>query len=723
VSADRGTAGDPAGLTLEEAREEVERLREEVRRHGRLYYVEARPEISDEAYDRLFRRLQLLEAAFPGLRTPDSPTQRVGAPPQEGFRTVRHTAPMLSLDSTQDVAEVRRFDERVRRALDDAEPTYVLEPKLDGASIELVYERGVLERAVTRGNGVEGEDVTLNIRTIHSVPLRLHTEARPAPPMVAFRGEVMMYISDFEAFNEELAKRGQEPYASPRNSAAGAIRQLDSRITAERKLHVLVYDIMAAQGASFASDRESVEAIAGWGFRTPERIAAARSVEEIEAYHAAYLTDRDDLDYEIDGIVIKLDDLAAREVLGATSHHPRWALAFKFEPRKEVTRIEKIGVQVGRTGVLTPVAFLLPVVVGGVTISRASLHNREELRRKDIREGDMVRVQRAGDVIPQVVEVVETGGERGPPFRMPDRCPACGTPVVEKGPFTLCPNRFGCPAQLRGRIVHFGRREALDIEGLGEETANLLVERKLVNQLADLFALRPEQLMELEGFAEKSATNLVASIAARKRPELRRFLVALGIPEVGVTVARDLAEHFGSFERIRHATREELEDVPGIGPTMSEAITDFFRDSRNAAAIDAILAHGVEPQATVPRRRAPLAGLKFIFTGGLERFSRPEAKRLVEDAGGRAVSSVSRETDYVVAGEAAGSKLDKAQRLGVPILDEAGFIGLLEEAGVELSGESEEETSGPLPGTTGADSERSGVGTDTGGAPPGENQE
>jgi DNA ligase (NAD+) len=666
--------GSAPASGLEETRAEAERLRAALRRHARLYYVDARPEISDAEYDELFRRLQAIEAEHPDLLTPDSPTQRVGAEPQSRFETVAHTAPMLSLDSTQDADEVRRFDARVRKALGEGvEPIYILEPKLDGASMELVYEDGVLTRAVTRGNGREGERVTPNVRTISTVPLRLRTDDRPAPKSVSVRGEVMMYISHFQDFNAELVESGREPYASPRNSASGAVRQLDPKETSARKLDLLVYDVLAIEGDAFESDTEGVEAIRAWGFHVPERIEVAHSVEEVLDYHERYRVDRDHLDYEIDGIVIKLDSFAHREEMGATSHHPRWALAFKFEPRQEVTRIDKIDVQVGRTGVLTPVALLRPVVVGGVTVARASLHNREELRRKDLREGDTVRIQRAGDVIPQVVEVIEKGEHRSPPFEMPTVCPACGTPVYEDGPRTICPNRFGCPAQLRARIVHFGAREALDIEGLGSETANLLVDRGLVHGLAELFDIEPAQLIPLEGFAEKSADALVQAIHSRTRPDLRRFLVALGVPEVGVTVARTLAQHFADFVRIRRATREDLEAVDGIGPKMSEAITSFFADERNAAAIDAILARGVTPLApeSVGEGR-PDAGAA-VFTGSLP-IPRAAAEAAWRSVGGRAAASVSKKTDFVVAGESAGSKLARAEKLGVPVLDFDAFV-------------------------------------------------
>lgn len=673
----------PDALSPEAAAAQARELAEALRRHNHLYYVEARPEISDAEYDRLFSRLQALEEAWPELRTADSPTQRVGAEPQDAFATVEHVEPMLSLDSTTDEAALRRFEERVHKVV-EGEVRWLVQPKLDGASIELVYQNGVLTRAVTRGNGRRGEDVTENIRTIPSVPLRLREGERDVPELLAVRGEVLMYISAFERFNQKLLEEGGEPYASPRNSAAGAIRQLDSRVTAQRELDCLAYDVLAVRGETFRRDRDALQALREWGFKVPERVELVDDVQGILDYHARYEADRDELDYEIDGVVVKLDDLEERADLGATSHHPRWAIALKFEPRKEVTRVERIIVSVGRTGALTPVALLRPVQVGGVTISRASLHNREEVARKDVRDGDLVRIQRAGDVIPQVVErVAEEGRERREPFTMPAECPACHTAVVEDGPRTRCPNRFGCPAQLKGRIVHFGARNALDIEGLGEETAVLLVDRRLVRELADLFDLTVEQVADLPGFAEKSATNLVEGIQRRKTTELRRFLHGLGIPEVGATVARDLALHFRDFDAIRGATHEELETVKGIGPKMSEAIRDFLDQEQNARAIDHILEQGMELVPPEGPDETPLAGKKFVFTGGMERMSRSRAKKLVEGAGARAVSSVSKETDYVVAGEGAGSKYEKAVELGIEILDEEGFFTLLQEAGVE----------------------------------------
>ena len=665
----------PDALTHEEAAAEIEWLRSEVDRHNRLYHVEASPEVSDSAYDALFRRLLALEAAHPSLATPDSPTQRVGADPLESLPNVEHVVPMLSLDSAHEIDSVRRFDERLRKALEDDGIRYVLEPKLDGASLELVYVDGVLDRAVTRGNGRVGEGVTENVRTIPSVPLRLREETLPAPALLSVRGEAIMYLGDFENLNQRRIEAGEPPYQNPRNATSGALRQLDSRITAQRPLTVLAYDVMAVQGADFATDSEGLAALKAWGLRTPERIEVVDSVEEIAEYHRAFDADRESLDYEIDGVVVKLDALEPRERLGSTSHHPRWAIAYKFEPRKEVTRIDRIFVSVGRTGVLTPVALLRPVEVGGVTVSRASLHNREELERKDVREGDQVRVQRAGDVIPQVVErIEEEGRERGEPFVMPDACPSCGTEPAEKGPFTVCPNHFACRAQLKGRITHFGSRNALDIEGLGSETAALLVDEGLVKELADIFDLTEEDLVPLEGFAEVSARNLVGAIGERCSVDLARFLVGLGIPEVGVAVARDLAAHFRSVDAIREAAPEEMEEIHGVGAKMSAAIRNFLDEPRVSEALDRLMAKGMEPTAPpAPEGEAAggWAGKRVVLTGALETFSRSDLKEILQRLGARVTGSVSARTDFVVAGANPGSKLARARELGVAVLDEA----------------------------------------------------
>jgi len=679
-------------MTRSEPAQRVAELRLEIRHHDYLYYVRDAPEISDEAYDSLFRELRELETRFPDLVTPDSPTQRVAGRALDEFPTVRHAAPMLSLDSGPEEAQVRRFDERVRKAVADEFPVaYVLEPKLDGASVELVYEDGRLARGSTRGDGRQGEGVTENLRTVPSVPLALRhapdETGRALPPFLAIRGELVMPVDGFEALNERLIAEGKEPYANPRNSAAGSLRQLDPQITASRPLDLYAYDLLAVEWGDAAPARtqaEVLDALADWGFKVNPLIRrGVESIDEIVAYHAELLDGRDDLGYEIDGVVIKLDHLAAREEMGSTSHHPRWAYAFKFPPRKEVTRVLAIIPSVGRTGVVTPVAMLRPVELSGVTVSRATLHNREEVARKDIREGDRVRIQRAGDVIPQVLErIEEPERERGPRFEMPATCPSCGTELVERGPFSLCPNSFECPAQLTGRLVHFGSRSALDVEGLGEETARLLVFEKLVRQLPDLFDLTAEQIEPLPGFAEKSAAKLVEGIEKASKVELDRFLFALGIPEVGVTVARSLARHFRSFEAIRRATAEELQTVGGVGPRMADQITTFFEEETHRAVLDRLLDGRIE--LVEPEEEAgdkPLEGLTMVFTGGLERFSRSEAKKLAQGLGAKVTGSVSKKTDYVVAGEDPGSKYDKARELGVETLDEQGFVDLLAERG------------------------------------------
>jgi DNA ligase (NAD+) len=547
-----------------------------------------------------------------------------------------------------------------------------------------VYEEEQLVRASTRGDGRFGEGITANVRTIPTIPLRLREAERPVPRFVAFRAEVIMPIGAFEALNERLLEEGRSPFANPRNAAAGSLRQLDPGITAERPLDAYVFEILAVSAPPASTQWDALRAMRNWGLRVNELERRVSSVEEILAYHAELESQRDELDYEIDGIVVKLDDLAARERMGATSHHPRWAYAHKFPPRKEETRILKIVPSVGRTGVVTPIAFMRPVEIGGVTVSRANLHNREEVARKDIREGDRVRIQRAGDVIPQVLERIdEPGRERAEPFVMPERCPSCDTPLIERGPYTVCPNVFGCLAQLAGRLWHFGSRQALDIEGLGGETSRALVQAGLVRSLPDLFELRPEQLLELEGFAQKSADKLVEAISAASQTELTRFIYGLGISEVGASVARTLASHFGSFEALREADTETLEAVEGIGPKMSEQILAFFREPRNGEQLDRLLSHvELEAPAVSTGARdggeAPLEGLRFVFTGGLEGMSRSEAKERVESLGGRVISSVSKSTDYVVVGGDPGSKADRARDLGIEVLDEIAFLELLQ---------------------------------------------
>jgi len=668
----------------QETRERVAELRKAIRRHDRAYYVEDRPVIPDVEYDRLFHELRELEREHPELVTPDSPTRRVGGAPLDKFETVEHDAPMLSLDSSQDEEALRRFDERLRQFLGDESITYMVEPKLDGLSIELIYEEGTLLRAATRGDGLRGEDVTANVRTIRTVPLRLREDDRPAPARIALRGEVVISTAAFAELNERLINEGKEPFANPRNSAAGSIRQLDPGLASERPLEVFVYDVLAVDGVSFASQTQVRAALRAWGLRLAERVERVQGVDGVLEYFAGLEADRDDLPVEIDGCVIKLDDIPAREELGTTSHHPRWAFAYKFPPRVEVTRIVRIVPSVGRTGVVTPVAFMEPVEIGGVTVTRATLHNPEEVARKDIREGDRVRVQRAGDVIPQVVErIEEEGHERSEPFRMPEACPSCGTELVPSGPRVHCPNGFGCAAQLAGRIRHFASRQGLDIEGLGEETARQFVAEDVVERLPDIFELTAGGLEKLEGFAETSANNLVEAIERASHTELSRLLYGLGIPEVGATVAVGLAGHFRTMEAVRNADAEALTEVEGIGPVMVARIRAFFDEPHNVENLDRILAHVEIAEVEVAPSGGPLDGKTFVFTGGLDAMSRTEAKERVEALGARATGSVSKNTDYVVAGEDPGTKLAKAEKLGVTVLDEAAFLDLLEDAEAE----------------------------------------
>ena len=674
-------------MALEPAGKRIDQLKTAIRRHDYLYYVRDAPEVSDAEYDRLYHELQDLEAQHPELCTPDSPTMRVGGEPLEGFSTVEHAAPMLSLDSDQEEEALRRFDERLKKGLGDRAAEYVLEPKLDGLSVELVYEGGRLAHASTRGDGVRGEGITENVRTIPAIPLVLREDDRPAPEFLAIRGEVVIRVGAFEKLNERLISEGREPFANPRNAAAGSLRQLDPRVTASRPLDMYAYDILAGSAIDAATQWEVLGALRDWGLRVNDLSALGTSVDDVLAYHADIEARRDDLDFEIDGIVIKLNNLADRDALGMTSRHPRWAFAYKFPPRVETTRLERIMASVGRTGTVTPVALMRPVELAGVTVSRATLHNWQELARKDVREGDLVRVQRAGDVIPQVLEhVPESGRERGPQYEPPAVCPSCGTGLLERGPFLVCPNNFACVAQLEGRLQHFGSRQGLDIEGLGEETARLLVRQGLVERLPDLLSLSAEQLLPLEGFAQTSADNLVEAIAAASDTELRRFLYGLGIPEVGSAVARDLANHFGSIEAIRAADEETLQAVDGVGPKMAERIVAFFAEPHNAENVDGLLARMRVREVELPEAGdeadppGVFAGKTVVFTGGLESMSRPHAKELVEALGGRVAGSVSNKTGFVVAGQEAGSKLAKARDLGVVILTEPEFLRLVHDA-------------------------------------------
>lgn len=657
----------------------VEKLRSQLQRHAHLYYVQSRPEIEDSEYDKLFGQLQDLELEWPELITTDSPTQRVGVEPQGSFGTAEHSVPMLSLDSTQKLEDLVRFEKRIKEIV-GIQPEYLVEPKLDGASIELVYEKGLFVRAVTRGNGQVGDLVTENARTISSLPLRLLDAEATIPETLSVRGEVIMYLSEFEELNKAMIGKGLDPYANARNSAAGSLRQLDSRVTAERPLEVMIFDILQCPGSVFKSDLEGLEMLKDWGFKVAPEAKLVTALSEIEEYYRSYQDRRDKLDYEIDGVVVKVNQLDVRGELGNTSHHPRWALALKFEPRKAITRIREIEVSVGRTGKLTPVAVLDPVIVGGVTVARASLHNREEVERKDVRGGDLVRIQRAGDVIPQVVERVEEKGvDRGAEFKIPDNCPVCEVEVVERGPFSYCPNRFGCAAQLKRGILHFSSREGLDIEGLGEEVCSMLVDKGLVSELADLFVLEVGDLEILDRFGKKSADNLIKAIREKKSIEFHRFIYGLGIPEVGVTVAKNLANEFRNLSALQGASKERLESIDGIGPIMSEQIYEFLHSDITAARIRSILNQGIILISPKISQNAEMSGMTFVFTGKLIQLNRSGAREAVENVGGKVSGSVSSKTNFVVVGEDPGSKFQKAVELGVEVLSENEFLNKIKQ--------------------------------------------
>lgn len=669
-----------------EAAVRMNELRTAIRHHDELYYVKDRPEISDSEYDRLFQELVALEAAHPDLVSKDSPTQRVGAAPLAELGKVLHEKPMLSLDSIMDRADVLAFDARVKRDLKASAVTYTAEPKYDGLSVELVYERGIFVRGATRGDGTTGEEVTVNLRTIRSLPLQLRNVAG-VPEHLVVRGEVYMRLDEFQHLNRRITERGEEPFANPRNAASGALRQLDSRITAGRPLVITCYDIMALSGMPLPGHWAELEALASWGLPVPLDRRRCESIEEVIAFHGEIEALRERLPYEIDGIVVKVDDRQKQDRLGSKSRSPRWAIAFKFAPRKEITQIQDIAVSVGRTGTLTPLALLKPVEVGGVTISRATLHNADEVARKDVRVGDTVKVERAGDVIPAIAERVPVPGEtRSEPFRMPDHCPVCGSAVAREGAYYYCTGQTVCVAQLKGAIEHFASKTSMNIDGLGKKTVAQLVDRGLVKNLADLYSLDKTQLLTLDGFADRSASLLLESIARSKQPPFDRFLMGLGIRQVGQHIARVLAKHFGDLPPLMAADRERLEQIHEIGPEIAGSLESFFQEERNRQVIAQLLEYGVQtmmlPDAAGPQPAggSAISGKIFVFTGSLQQYDREEAKRLVEELGGTVTSSVSKRTSYVVAGSDPGSKFDQAKKLGVRVLSEEEFTDLLKTA-------------------------------------------
>ena len=662
-----------------DAAQRITELREQIHRHDYLYYVEARPEVSDAEYDRLMAELRALETEFPELISPDSPTQRIGGAPVDAFKTVEHRVAMLSLDNATSAEELREFEARMGRALPGARFGYVAEPKIDGLGVALLYERGRLVRGATRGDGRMGEDITQNLRTIRSVPVVLRGRLATSPDLEV-RGEVFMPRAEFAALNRSLEESGEGTFANPRNAAAGAVRQKDPGITARRPLDIFLYHVSRAEGLTFATYGETLEALREAGFKTNPRAEPCATIEDVVAYCGRLEAERDALGYDADGAVVKVDSLEQQRRLGSTTHHPRWAIAFKFAARQATTTVVAIEVNVGKTGALTPVAKLAAVELAGVTIRNVSLHNEDEVRRKDVRVGDTVLIERAGDVIPYVVQVVTGKRPDGTvPYRFPDLCPACGGLAFrpEGEAYWRCMNS-ACPAQLKERLRHYGSRRAMDIEHLGESTIDQLVDAKRVSSFADLYTLTAAEVAELERFAEKSAENLVAAIGASKSRGLSRLVNALGIRLVGERVATVLATRFGTMENLMRASAETLAQVHGVGPHIATSLTTFFADDHNRAVIARLAQAGVAMTEAGHRedQPRPLAGKTFVLTGTLPMLSRDAARELIERNGGRVTGSVSKKTDYVVVGEAPGSKADDARRLGVTVLDEAALLAL-----------------------------------------------
>jgi DNA ligase (NAD+) len=666
----------------DEASKRVEKLRREIEHHNRLYYQDDAPEVSDAQYDLLFQELKGLEESHPDLISDTSPTQRVGAEPVEKFAPVEHATPMLSLDNAFKEEDVTEFDQRVKRFLGSDDPvTYLCEPKIDGVAVELLYQNGVLTKASTRGNGQVGEDITDNIKTILTVPLNLRKrDEAPYAELLDVRGEVYMELEAFEKLNQKREADGLPVFANPRNAAAGSLRQLDSRITALRPLTIFCYGTGRPESLGVYTQEQMLRLLRVWELRANPDVALCETVDEILDYHHQLTEKRHSLPYEVDGLVIKVNQLDLQTRLGATTRSPRWAMAYKFSPAQAETTVEAIEVQVGRTGALTPVAIMSPVSVSGVTVSRATLHNEDEVQRKDIRVGDTVIIQRAGDVIPEVVGVVENKRpEPSQPFVMPHNCPVCGSEAIrlEGEAVRRCPNA-SCPAQIKEHLIHFGSKNALDIDGLGRKLVDTLVDRGLVHSPADLYNLSQEQLAELPRMAEKSAQNLIDAFEKSRTTDLERFIYALGIRHVGQRLARVLAENYSSAGLLMEADKDTLVTIDEIGPEVAQSVVTFMSNDRNRELIRRLTQDvGFTLRAPEASRTGGLSGKTFVLTGTLDTMTRAEAKNRIQAAGGRVSSSVSANTDYVVVGGAPGSKADKAAELGVAVLNEQDFIKLL----------------------------------------------
>jgi DNA ligase (NAD+) len=657
------------------AKREIEELRATLRHHEHLYYVLDRPEITDVEYDAMIRHLIELESQHPELVTPDSPSQRVGGKPREGFVTVAHSSPMLSLDNALDEGELRDFDRRIRSLIGSASYRYVAELKLDGLSMAVHYRDGLFHQAVTRGDGLQGEDVTENARTIRSLPLSIQTDL----PTLEVRGEVILNHSAFERLNLERDKAELPRFANPRNAAAGSIRVLESTITASRRLDYYVYFLLVDGNPYYNSHWQALETLDELGFKANPNRRLCSDLEELVEFYQKWEAQREQLPYETDGLVVKIDSVHQQRELGWTAKAPRWAIAFKYPAQQQETVVEDIQVNVGRTGTLTPTALLRPVNVGGVTVSRATLHNEDEIERLGVQIGDAVIIERSGDVIPKVVRVKEKGKGRQP-FRMPKQCPVCGGQVVrQEGEVASRCINTNCPARLKESILHFAGRGVMDIDGMGEALADQLVDGALVKSLADIYDLKLEQLVELERMATKSGQKVLDNIDRSRKNPLPRVLSALGIPFVGGRTAVILAETFGNLDKIAAADEETLQQAEEVGPKVANSICQFFREPRNKELVERLRAAGLQfEQAVVKKQAGVLAGLTFVITGTLPNLTREEATAKIEAAGGKVTGSVSKKTNYVVAGEEAGSKLDKARALGVPVIDEAKLMEMLD---------------------------------------------
>lgn len=672
--------------TKAEAKATVEKLRNVIRYHNYRYYVLNNPVIADAEYDRLMDQLKQLEEKYQVLKEPTSPTQRVGGQPLDEFETIEHPEPMQSIKSVREKEEVKKFVTNVKERLDIEDVTFTAEPKYDGAAIELIYDEGTLDVAVTRGDGKKGDNITKNAKTIPEIPLVLQkSRGRSYPDRLIVRAEVYMRKDEFHEVNQQREERGETTFANPRNAAAGSLRQLDPEITAERPLHTFVYE-----GTTFEDQFEThmgiLKTLKEWGFKVNlEMTQTCESLEELLSYHKDLEQQREELHYEIDGVVYKVNNLEYREVLGRRTNNPRWALAYKFAPQRETTMVKNIHVQVGRTGRLTPVAILEPIHIGGVEVSSASLHNQNEIEKKDIRIGDRVLVERAGDVIPQIVKPIQedrTGDKEK--YHMPAHCPECHTEIImsEDKKQAYCPNP-NCPAQIVGRLTHFASRDAMNIEGLGEKTAEQLIEEDLVKNISDLYALEKEDITALERFAEKSTQNLLEEIEDSKDAMFSNFLYALGIPQVGQHVAQLIAKRYQDFDAVKNASQEELEEIPGIGPKIARQVTGFFDTEENLKMIKETREAGLTLTNEFAEIEAqPLEDITLVFTGELEEWTRDEIHELVEKHGARATSSVSSNTDYLIIGTRPGSKIDKAQQLKIPTMNEKEFKRFLEEKSI-----------------------------------------